>query len=64
MIFLSIGRREQGKTTLAYYFASRRPTRVIFDPRKQFSGVAAPDADNLFEALDELPQVRFSRVLT
>ncbi len=44
MIFLSIGRREQGKTTLAYYFAKKRPTRIIFDPRKAFAGNSQPDA--------------------
>lgn len=33
MIFLVIGRREQGKTTLTYHMALKMPQRVIFDPR-------------------------------
>jgi hypothetical protein len=33
MIYTIFGRREQGKTTLARYMASRKPRRLIFDPR-------------------------------
>jgi len=33
MIHLVIGRRRRGKTTLAYYMASRCPQLVVFDPR-------------------------------
>ena len=33
MIRLIIGRRQRGKTTLAYYMAAKCPQRVIFDPR-------------------------------
>lgn len=33
MIYLVVGRREQGKTTLAYHMASRVAARAIFDPR-------------------------------
>jgi len=33
MIYFCLGRRLQGKTTLAYYIARRLPRRMIFDPR-------------------------------
>lgn len=33
MIYLDIGRREQGKTTLGYYMVQRVTQRAIFDPR-------------------------------
>lgn len=33
MIYLCLGRREQGKTTLGYYIVSRLPRRLAFDPR-------------------------------
>jgi hypothetical protein len=33
MIYLVFGRREQGKTTLAYWMARRAGPRLIFDPR-------------------------------
>lgn len=33
MIYLNLGRREQGKTTLARYLASKMPRRVYLDPR-------------------------------
>lgn len=33
MIYLIIGRRVQGKTTLGYYITQRATTRVVFDPR-------------------------------
>lgn len=33
MIHLVIGRRERGKTTLAYYMAAKVSQRLIFDPR-------------------------------
>jgi len=41
MIYLVIGRRKRGKTTLAYYMASRCAQRVIFDPRGMLRGNAA-----------------------
>lgn len=34
MIYLNIGRRERGKTTLAYYMARKIPRRIILDPRR------------------------------
>lgn len=34
MIYGAVGRRERGKTTLAYSLASRITIRVIFDPRR------------------------------
>lgn len=33
MIYLNLGRREVGKTTLACYLVSKSPTRIVFDPR-------------------------------
>lgn len=35
MMYLAIGRRRLGKTTLAYSMAKKCPYRVIFDPRGQ-----------------------------
>lgn len=40
MIHLVIGRRQRGKTTLAYYMASKCGQRVIFDPRGMIRAVA------------------------
>ena len=56
MIYLALGRRETGKTTLAYYLAKQLPTRVIFDPRGL---VPAPrgrarDVDGIDQAFDSL----------
>lgn len=36
MIALCIGRKEQGKTTLAYHLVLQMPQRVIFDPKEKF----------------------------
>lgn len=44
MIYLALGRREQGKTTLAYYIVSRLPRRMIFDPR----GMVNTDKSDVF----------------
>jgi len=59
MITVINGRREQGKTTLAYFLSLRRPTRVIFDPRRMFatSPVIISDPLELFELMDEVPEI-------
>ncbi len=59
MITLSLGRREQGKTTLAYFVALKMPTRVVFDPRKQFktSQTISLDGMGLYEELDSKAEV-------
>jgi len=64
MIWLVIGRREQGKTTLAMSMALRVPARLIFDPR----GMIRPDAPRaetpaeLDEAMDDLFEGRVAEV--
>lgn len=57
MITLVIGRRVQGKTTLAYRMASRQPTVVIFDPRGTFEIDKRSEGLTLYEQLDSLPRV-------
>lgn len=55
MIFLVIGRREQGKTTLAYHMAAKSPQRVIFDPRGDiFRGERVTNSGDLAEAMAEM----------
>jgi hypothetical protein len=55
MIALCIGRREQGKTTLAYWLACFGCPRVIFDPRGMFgtSENVLTDSGQLGELLDD-----------
>jgi hypothetical protein len=59
MITVIIGFTGQGKSTLAYNVASRCDTRVIIDPRKQFSTVSdtLPDATELYDLLDVRSEV-------
>jgi hypothetical protein len=59
VISLVIGRREQGKTTLAYWLARQRSTRVIFDPRAMFHTTSdvLPSGFALFELLDDREEV-------
>lgn len=55
MIYVIIGRRELGKTTLARYLAHARSPRLTIDPRAQWPippGVTTPDDDD-----DEYPGV-------
>lgn len=51
MLYIVIGRRELGKTTMAYYLARQQPDRVIFDPR----GMFATDAPTLERATLRTP---------
>jgi hypothetical protein len=44
VIYLALGRREQGKTTLAYYIVSRLSRRLVFDPR----GMIRTDRSDVF----------------
>lgn len=56
MIYLALGRRETGKTTLAYYLVSNKAitSRVIFDPRALIPAPhgRARDLDDILEAFD------------
>jgi len=53
MIIVIIGFTGQGKSTLALHLARRADTRVIFDPRTQFTGYnVLPDAAGLYSLLD------------
>lgn len=66
MIYLIPGRRENGKTTLAYYMASKFDSRLIFDPRGLLGGAGSlqvrGDAD-LTDAVDELFFLQQSEVI-
>ena len=55
MISVIIGFTGQGKSTLAAYVSRKCDTRVIFDPRIQFTTTSdiIPDASGLYELLDE-----------
>jgi hypothetical protein len=49
-----VGRREEGKTTLAMYLAaSRYKGRVVFDPRGMIEGVICNGSDDLEIAIQE-----------
>lgn len=55
MIYLVIGRREQGKTTLVAHMADKMPQRAIFDPRGILQrGAVARTVDELREAMAAL----------
>lgn len=51
MIYLIIGRRELGKTTLARYFAAARAPRLIIDPRAQWP------SDNAYDGVETVPML-------
>lgn len=56
MIYLILGRREQGKTTLARYLMAPRRPRVVIDPRKlliQRADQVSPDVLDVLDRLDE-----------
>jgi hypothetical protein len=59
MISLIFGRREQGKTTLAYHLILQKETRVIVDPRGQFGTTSdvLPDENGLYELLDDRSEI-------
>lgn len=56
MIYLDLGRREMGKTTLALSLVRRCPSRVLFDPRCQFAlgGLTAATYDDVAAGFDRL----------
>lgn len=67
MIWLVLGRREQGKTTLAMSMALRVPQRLIFDPRAMIrpNDPRAEDGGQLSTMMDklyrgEIDEVRFT----
>jgi hypothetical protein len=59
MITIVNGRRRQGKTTLAYYLSLEKPTRVIFDPRRQFdtTSIKLDDGVGLYELMNEHAEI-------
>ena len=59
MIYICIGRRELGKTTLAYSMLSKLPKRAIIDARRMIHQPGADysyDATDAVEALHEMMQ--------
>lgn len=58
MIYLCLGRREQGKTTLALYLTRSQRARVVFDPRGLVpvppGGIRVTDTPHVRAAFDEL----------
>lgn len=56
MIYLVLGRRQLGKTTLAYSMARKCPRRLIFDPRGQIhsDGLRVSDRALLAGAMDDM----------
>lgn len=50
MIYVVIGRRELGKTTLARYLGHARTPRIILDPRAQWQ----PNGETIFESRDHV----------
>lgn len=64
MIYLNLGRREVGKTTLAYYLISKSPRRVIFDPRGLFPAtVRAMDSEQVFNQFELVRQGRATEIV-
>jgi hypothetical protein len=66
VIYLSLGRREQGKTTLALYVVRHFPARVIFDPRGIIDtpdALIVRDAADLEFAMEELAARATSEVI-
>lgn len=57
MIYLNIGRRQLGKTTLAVSMAQRSPFRIIIDPRKQI-GVNSHRVGSRFAFAQVFEQLR------
>ncbi len=64
MITIINGRRTQGKTTLAYRVSLRRPTRLIFDPRRTFSTtlIVTSNIWELYDLLDTEPEIIFQPI--
>jgi len=63
MVYLIIGRREQGKTTLAYRMASKLPRRLIFDPRGMIGGKRVMTGSDLQAACDRLADGEIQEVI-
>jgi hypothetical protein len=63
MVYLVIGRREQGKTTLAYWMASRSPRRLIFDPRGMVGRERYTNTSALEGACDRLAAGEIAEVV-
>jgi hypothetical protein len=56
VIYLALGRRETGKTTLAYFLVRKCKSRVVFDPRGLIPAPAgrARSLDDISDAFDKL----------
>jgi hypothetical protein len=65
MIYLALGRRQLGKTTLAYSMALKCPARVILDPRALIhsSGVRVHSTQTLDFAIDQLADGTIAEIL-
>jgi hypothetical protein len=64
MIYLIIGRREQGKTTLALHMARKMPSRVIFDPRNTIRhGVKVRSSDEYKAGIEALKSGEISELV-
>lgn len=68
MIYLLLGRRKKGKSTLAYYLARdpRFPRRLVFDPRGIFrrdGGFVATTAGELSQGVDALAEGEVGEVV-
>src|SRR5689334_4322533 len=64
MIFLDLGKRETGKTTLADYLVQASPVRVKFDPRGLLpTAHRAEDRDQLKAAFDALYATRAGEIV-
>jgi hypothetical protein len=57
VIYVIIGRRYLGKTTLARYFAEANPPRLIVDPRAQWPApIIDPEDENAVGVMDTVDQ--------
>ena len=65
MIYLCIGRRQLGKTTLAYSMARKCPARIIFDPRGLVAsdGLRVQQTKDLDLAIDALAERRIEEIV-
>jgi hypothetical protein len=59
LLTIVIGRRKRGKSTLAYAISLQKPTRVTFDPRRQFHTtddiIQAPEV--VYDMLEERSEI-------
>ena len=67
MIYLCLGRREMGKSTLALFLIRKQPVRVIFDPRGLFpTSVSSPvvvNASDLGARMNDIYEAKSGQVV-